>query len=198
MNPFTFLLSLIVTAGLVSCLTSCRNNNNSNKSSTQLPEKKINPENDTMFRELRNMAFNIPLDQLQISETLEEKKPYGIIMDWHLGEGIATLVSYSTGDASLYLSTGGGVIGGGQHINVSKVAKGFVNMANDYIDKTVRSDSTTLPKEDLVAFCFLTKTGRFVAGESMKNIENNSSLWLPLFEEANKVITELRKISGKM
>jgi len=43
----------------------------------------------------------------------------------------------------------------------------------------------------------MTDRGKFTAQENLKNFDNNSSAWLPLFEEGNKVITELRLIQEK-
>lgn len=45
-------------------------------------------------------------------------------------------VLHQTGEASLYLSLGGGVIGGGQHQNVNSAAKQFVSLAQTFLDKT--------------------------------------------------------------
>ena len=118
-------------------------------------------------------------------------------MDWDLGDGIMTLISYETGDASMYLSSGGAVIGGGQHENVSNASKAFVSKAQGYLDKAVKTDTTILSDKNCVKFYFLTNKGKFVAQETMNNIENNSSKWLDFFEEGNKVISELRLTTEK-
>lgn len=109
----------------------------------------------------------------------------------------ATVVSYQTGDASMYLSSGGGVIGGGQHQNVSNAAKQFVSLAQTYLDKAIKTETNSLPQQDEVKFYLLTNKGTFVGREVMKNFENNTSTWLPLFEEGNKVLSELRMTSEK-
>ena len=110
-----------------------------------------------------------------------------------MGGTTATTVSYQTGDASLYLSSGGGVIGGGQHQNVNSAAKQFVTLAQTFLDKTAKTETKPLPATDEVKFYLLTNKGVFVGQETMKNFENKSSSWLKLFEEGNNVITELRK-----
>ena len=112
-----------------------------------------------------------------------------------MGEGIATIVSFETGDASMYLSSGGGVIGGIEHENVKKQAKDFVLLAQSYLDKTEKIDSIPLPDKDCIRFYLLTSAGKFVVQEKMINIENQTSKWLPLFEKANLVINELRVVA---
>ncbi len=118
-------------------------------------------------------------------------------MDWDVGEGTATLVSFISGDASLYLSSGGGVIGGSGHDNVKQAAAAFINKAEKYLSKTVKTYSTPLPEKKGVKFYFLTNKGKFVGQEQIKNFDNNSSLWLDLFTEGNKLITEIRMTTDK-
>jgi len=143
------------------------------------------------------MAFTATPQQLGISLPATKTIVYGIIMDWEMGGGTASTVAYQTGDASLYLSSGGGVIGGGQHQNVNSAAKHFVSLAQTFLDKTTKTVTTPLPVKDEVKFYLLTNNGVFVGHEQMKNFESNSSSWFKLFEAGNIVLTELRKTSEK-
>lgn len=102
-----------------------------------------------------------------------------------------------TGDASLYVSTGGGVIGSGQHQNVNSASKQFVSLAQKFLDKATKTQVTSLPSTNEVKFYLLTNKGIFVGEEQVKNLDNNSSPWLKLFEEGNNVLTEIRKTSEK-
>jgi hypothetical protein len=113
-------------------------------------------------------------------------------MDWDLGEGTATLTSFLSGDASVYLSSGGGIIGGGGHENVKQASIAFISKAEKYLDKATRTDETPLPDSNGIKFYFLTNKGKFVGQEQMINFENSSSEWLALFEEGNKLMTEIR------
>ena len=74
-------------------------------------------------------------------------------------------------------------------------AKQLLTLAPTYLDKATKTETTPLPDKDNVKFYFLTTKGVYVGQEIMSNFENNSSKWLGLFEEANKVLTELRKTS---
>lgn len=149
------------------------------------------------FEGLRNMAFSATPEQLGLSLPTDKTVVYGLIMDWEMGGATASTVAYQTGDASLYLSSGGGVIGGGQHQNVNSAAKQFVTLAQTFLDKTTKTETTPLPSTDEVKFYLLTNKGVYEGQEQMKNFENNSSTWLKLFEEGNIVLTELRKTSEK-
>ena len=195
------IIGLLAFSGLAFYLASCKNKQNSKQTEDYISKTgdtvKVHNLPDNRFLDLRNMAFAVTPEQLQITLPTDQIKIYGVIMDWDLGDGTATFISFSTGDASMYLSSGGGLIGGGQHENVSTAAKAFIDKAQQYLDKTTKVDSTPLPDKNCVRFYFMTNKGKFTAQENLKNFDNSSSPWLPLFEEGNKVISELRLIQEK-
>lgn len=201
MKMVYFIIGLIVIGGIVFYLTSSRNKQNSKQTDDNVSKSgdtvKVHTLPDNRFMDLRNMALNVTPEQLQLSLPADQTKVFGVVMDWDLGDGTMTLITYQTGDASMYLSSGGGVIGGGQHENVNKASKEFVSMAQNYLDKSSKADTTTLPDKDCFKFYFLTNKGKFVAQESIDNVENKTSKWLNLFENANDVITEMRLTTEK-
>lgn len=190
------IIGIILAGGLVLYLTSCGNKSTANENQTTADQDttkpKVHQTKENAFEGLRNMAFSATPEQLGLSLPADKTIVYGVIMDWEMGGATATTVSYQTGDASLYLSSGGGVIGGGQHQNVNSAAKQFVGLAQTFLDKTTKTETTPLPTTDQVKFYLLTNNGVYVGQETMKNFENNSSKWLQLFEESNKVLSELR------
>jgi len=143
------------------------------------------------FHGLRQMALDVSPEQLGLAN-IKKNEIYGVILDWNLDKGIVTLVCYQTGDASMYLSSGGGVIGGGMHENVNLASRYFVEQADRFRDFAVKTEFTPLPEKDCITFYFLTKKGKYIAGENMNSIRSNISPWADYFNEANKVITELR------
>ncbi len=197
MKMIYIIIGIILAGGLVFYLTSCGNQSTSNNKQTvadqDMTKPKVHQTKENAFEGLRSMAFSATPEQLGLSLPNDKTVVYGVIMDWGMGGATATTVSYQTGDASLYLSSGGGVIGGGQHQNVNSAAKQFVSLAQTFLNKTTKTETTPLPSTDEVRFYLLTNKGVFVGSEQMKNFENNSSTWLKLFEEENKVLTELRK-----
>jgi len=149
------------------------------------------------FKDLREMSLSVTADQIGIQILDDQTKVFGIVMDWDLGNGIATVVGYESGDASMYLSSGGGVIGGGQHDNVRSVVIPYIKLGQDYLSKTTKTETTPLPDQNCIRFYLLTNNGTYYVQEKMENIEKENSDWLKLFEGANKVLTELRLISEK-
>jgi hypothetical protein len=142
-------------------------------------------QNHNPYADLRYKAFCFTPEQLGLSLPADQTVVYGIIMDWQMGEGIVTVVSYQTGDSSVYISSGGGMIGGGQHPSVSSAAKGFVNAAQSYLDKTIKTETIPYPERNQVKFYLLTNKGIYVGEEEMVNFQNSTSAWYGLFDESN-------------
>lgn len=192
------ILGVVLVASILFYLSSCgaKSSENETDSENEIENSKpkVHHTEDNAFEGLRSMAFSVSSDQLGLAAN-EQNTVYGVIMDWEMGGATASTVAYLTGDASLYLSSGGGVIGGGQHANVNSAAKEFVILAQSFLSKAAKTSETPLPETDMVKFYFLTDDGVYVGQESMLHFENNSSEWLDLFNSGNKVLTELRIVS---
>lgn len=147
---------------------------------------------------LRKMALSATRAQLGLDTANKRTAVYGIAMDWEIGDGVATTVAYATGDASTYLSNGGETIRGGTNENVQNAARKWVALAQQYLGKATKTDTATLPKKDRVNFYLITNNGLYVGEEQTKNFGKNTSAWLGLFVEGNKVLTELRKLEPAM
>lgn len=195
------IIGIIVVGGLGFYLTSCNHKSTSNENKVTTTEKtnktKAHQTEESAFDGLRNIALTMTPEKLGLSLPADKIIVYGVVMDWGIKSVTATIVSYQTGDASLYVSTGGGVIGGGQHQNVNSASKQFVSLAQKFLDKATKTQVTSLPSTNEVKFYLLTNKGIFVGEEQVKNLDNNSSPWLKLFEEGNNVLTEIRKTSEK-
>jgi len=182
-------------------LSSCQPKKSSNISDEQTSSsvdttKPLKP-GQNYYYEIRTMALNMTPEQLKLQTPADQTKVFGVVMDWDATEGVATIISFETGDASMYLSNGGGIIGGGGHPRVAEAVVKFVNTGQNFLNKAVKTDTTPLPDKNCIRFYLLTNKGKFTAQEDFKNFENNTSIWTPLFTEANKVITELRMLEEK-
>jgi hypothetical protein len=55
-------------------------------------------------------------------------------MDMGMDSSIVTVVSFATGDASIYLSSGGGFIGGSNYETIKTLSQQFVTLSNSYLE----------------------------------------------------------------
>ena len=149
------LVILITSIGLYSCKGKLKSNDknvqNENVTKTKVKE---NP-----YPKLRAQAINVTADQLKL-ELNDDKAVYGIAMDWNIGDAVVTVFSFTTGDASVYISTGQVFIGGYAHKTVINAAKEFAALGQDYILKASKTDKTEPTNESKVDFYLLTKSGK--------------------------------------
>jgi len=133
---------------LVLFLTACNNNKPSEEKQADMIDTSSGntaKANENPYEGLRELAFSMKPEQLNIQTSGDSTQVYGVIMDSGMPDFTTTIVAYLSGDASMYTSTGGGVIGGVQHENVRQAAKEFVTAANKSLHGATKTDSTPLP-----------------------------------------------------
>jgi hypothetical protein len=146
---------------------------------------------------LRDMALGITRQKAGLPATFAATEPWGVIMDWVVSHATATITAFSDGHASIYLSTGGGFIGGESHESVRNAAKKMVAVARVCQPHTHATSEFPLPqKQDEVLFYLLTDAGIFSADALKEDLSNyHHPLW-QLHDAAQGVITEYRLIQG--
>ncbi len=196
------LIGIVLVGSIVFYLTRFRDKSaTSNQSETKqnIDTQKIRETKllENKYPELRNISLAVTADKLHLKLDSNKTIVYGVVMDWDIGEGIATVVSFKTGDASLYLSAGQIFIGGYAHENVRKAGLAFVNESQNYLSKAKATENTSLLDKGCIRFYFLTNKGKFTFQETVANIKNKNSDWTALFNLGNNVITEYRTTIGE-
>ncbi len=146
------------------------------------------------IRGLRELALSMRPDQLDLAENLARRAAYGIVMDMALEEAVVTLTSFISGDASLYFSTGGGVLGGGGQAAVSEAAKAFVRLSSSCLDRAVPAPDHAVPPVGRVFFYLLTLEGVHRAEASYEDLTAGQGPLAALFAAGQEVIAQFRKI----
>jgi hypothetical protein len=149
---------------------------------------------DNVFTRLRAQIFEMLPANIGITIEPGSAEPWGILMEMRYPNGVATLVSFATGDASLYFSGGGGVIGGVAHESVSHAAKCFVSMAQWYVGRMEVAMSRPLPGPGKVRFYVLISQSVLTVEADEKDLGQKKSDLSPLFYAGHGVITELRML----
>ena len=140
-----------------------------------------------VYRGLRSEALSWKPSDIGLIPTGDA---YGVVMDWGRPGGIATVTSFNSGDASLYLSTGGGVLGGVAHEPVRKAALSFVAEAAKRIPWMSPASEFPLPKIGWAYFHVLTGRGVFSTLVRVEPVERN---YEPVWQAAQLVIAALRE-----
>ena len=120
---------------------------------------------------------------------------WGVLMEIGYPDAAATLVALGDGTASLYLSSGGGVIGGGPHPSINEAARRLVGLAGGYTTKMSQTSDFPLPASGEVTFYVLTTKGVLKADAREKALSGGKHPLSELFFAGHDVITGLRKVT---
>ena len=125
-------------------------------------------------------------------------QPRCVVMDWNLGGGnVATLVAFDDGTTSLYLSSGGGIIGAGAHETVKQAAAQFRETA---IAERARFAPTTqfaLPSDGRTVFYLVTDTDTLSTGPIVNaELQKGAHPLAHLARQAQAVIGAVREATN--
>lgn len=151
---------------------------------------------DNPYEMLHNAALHTSRSEIGLPPASTPTQAWGAIMDWGLPEGTATVVSFSDGSASLYLSSGGGFLGGISHESVRKAAQKMVATANENQAHMLPTKTYPIPTLGQMTFYILTDAGTLTASASQDDLMNHRSSLSTLGDAAQEVITEINAVDG--
>ncbi len=151
---------------------------------------------DNIFGGLRERALHVSAASLGLD--VDSQVPFGVIMETFTDRGVATLACYSTGDASLYFSTGGGIIGGRGNERVRAAARKFVNISDPYSGLMAMSEDCPLPPPLSTVFYVLTTAGIRTADYPGPYVDDANGVdYGPLYFAGQEVIARIRELDEK-
>src|ERR1700722_7738994 len=137
------------------------------------------------YEGLKRLAYSMKYEQLYLPAAGGKEILYGVLMDWdYEGKALITLVSFRTGDASLYFSTGTGFIGGGQHPEVAEASKAFIDQAESLRPEASSTDTTLKAEPGMLKFYLLTTKSKYTIKDKIGNVYNRTSKLSNLFAKA--------------
>ena len=150
---------------------------------------------DNPYFGLRRNALNCGMDMAGWKSAPSGRHVYGGVLDWGIATGTATVFALDDGTASLYLSSGGGVIGGGFHPTVSQRAKEFVLLLEQFIDQLQVDTTDEPPPAGATDIRALTDTGRLFVRAITDDLTKRTHPMTVVFDAAQALIGELRQIA---
>ena len=144
----------------------------------------------TVMQELRERLFTA--DSAEIGITPIPGEAWGIVMDMGQPTTVVTLMSLSDGSASLYFSTGGGIIGGEGQPPVREAAVAFVRVASANLGHLKQVSAHPLPAPGQTSFYVFTPEGVFGAEVAEQDLGQGRHALSPLFQAGQGVITQFR------
>jgi hypothetical protein len=148
-----------------------------------------------VFLGLRGQLLTTDPAELQLSPSQRLPRVWAVLMEMGLDKGTASLVAVADGTTSLYLSTGGGVLGAGEHQAVQHASEAFLDAAEAHLDRLQPVSEAPLPLTGAIRFHALTFDSlRSTEVAEAELVEGRSDL-TPLFYAGDEVLTQLRLTS---
>jgi hypothetical protein len=152
---------------------------------TDYDRKAIEP----IYRSLRDQALAFKPGDLEL-QGADGSGAYGVVMDVGQVEAIVTVTSFTSGDASIYVSTGGGMLGGVAHETVRTAAGAFVDEAEKRRRNMSLVTEFPLPKMGWARVYVLTPQGVFGALVRTLPVEANFEALMQAGERVMKAIED--------
>jgi hypothetical protein len=145
---------------------------------------------------LRDLILKGNREKFHLAAVSSPLEPWGVVMDWRVAQGTSTIVALSDGNASIYLSSGGGFIGGQSHESIRNAAQGTVAAAAEI---QALSKATTIfpsPTQGTVIFYLLTDAGVFSVTASEEDLRQHRHPLSKLGDACQRIITEYRLLKS--
>lgn len=149
-----------------------------------------------VYTGLRAQALAVRRDEAGLPAPPADAPVWGVLMETGYPGAVATLLALADGTTSLYLSSGGGVIGGQAHQSVRAATTAFLDTANHLRAELRPAPATPLPEEGQTVFYALTDAGVLTGGGVENDLGEGRHELSELFHAGHGVIAELRVISG--
>ncbi|MFI5236179.1 MAG: hypothetical protein ACHQXA_10745 [Gemmatimonadales bacterium] len=148
------------------------------------------------YQGLRRQILELVPAEAGFNPAPEGRVVYGAIMDWPVAGAVATVVALADGTASLYLSGGGGIIGGGPHPAVAQAARTFLLSLENYLEAMVEDDHEgRLPPVGMTDLRALTTTGRRVVRASTTDLGEFRHPLANAFHAGQNLLGALRQVA---
>jgi hypothetical protein len=120
-----------------------------------------------------------------------------VLMDWRLGNGTATVLAAMDGTGSMYLSSGGGFIGGGQKDPALREAALFaVRLGTILKPRFTKTETFELPAPENVAFYLTTGEGVYTVQANDIAVRSGTDPLTILGAAMQMIVTQYRFIAS--
>ncbi|HEY2821860.1 MAG TPA: hypothetical protein VGJ06_12530 [Candidatus Acidoferrum sp.] len=145
-----------------------------------------------LYPGLRTSAFTMKRTQTNIPPPSSPTEPWGAIVEWVLPPNTITVVAFSDGSASLYLSGGGGGFGGQAYGPIRRAAQNAVRVAAEFQPEMQPTKEFPPPEPGIVIFYVLTDSGVFTSSAFAKGLANKSVPLFKLGDAMQEIVTAYR------
>ncbi len=149
---------------------------------------------ETVYQGLRRQLLELDPAAAGLEQGPGRPRLWGALMEMGFPNGVATLAALADGTTSLYLSTGGGIIGGGFHQAVAAATRSFLACVEEHLADLHPDTDAALPATGFVIVRALTYPHRLAAEAAEDDLGHGRHQLSPVFHAGHRVITQLRII----
>jgi hypothetical protein len=136
-------------------------------------------------------------EDVNLAPTPELPHVWAALMEMAVSQATATLVAVADGTTSLYVSTGGGIIGGGEHETVRAESRKFLAAVEQLLPGFVKVDEPLPVMNGAISFTALTYDGRYGVRDTEARLKDRKSPAWPLVYLGHGVLTAVRLTAEK-
>jgi hypothetical protein len=160
--------------------------------------RSAHPNRSDVYHGLRNRALQASREKFGVPAPTPASAPWGVVMDWGTPSGSVTIVAISDGNASVYLSTGGGYLGGGASSEpIRAAARSAVDVAVRCQPQAHPTAEFPLPGPGEVIFYLLTDAGALVIRASEPAVRDGAGALTDLANRMQSIVTLYRTNKNK-
>jgi hypothetical protein len=155
-------------------------------------------EGEQLYADMRNQMLTLDASHVGIKKSEAVPNVWGVLTEFGIGKGIATVVSLVNGTTNIFFSSGAGFLGSGDYTLVSQATRELVSSAERYISlmEPVRGVKYPSPSNGYIRFYFLTFSGVFTTEvpETIPMDERTHPMY-DLYAHSHNVIRQVRIIT---
>lgn len=151
-----------------------------------------------LYMEKRDELFRLDPEKIGIKRSKENPNVWGVLTEFIVDGGYATILSLANGKTDMYFSSGSGILGAGENSTVSVASAELVKTADRYLSQMQSTHDHPFPSPGHTRFYLLTYHG-LLTGEVSENImmDERTHPMYGLYAFTQNVITQIRHISGR-
>jgi hypothetical protein len=150
---------------------------------------------DNPYEQLRNAALAIEPGSIGGTPSGDVSHVFGVVMDIGMDRGTATLVAFADGAVSLYYSSGGAMIGAGEHEQVRVAAHRLLAVANSDLASFDTDATDVLPPQGSTQLTLLTFERPIRATAPSDDFGYDRVPGGLVFRAAHDVIAQMRELN---
>ena len=143
--------------------------------------------------DLRSMFLTQSPRNFGIVPTQVHPRVWAVLMEMGYSEGTATLLAVVDGSVSLYIFTGGGILGAGGYPSVRRKAMEFLNTAEQYLEEFQKTSEYPLPGPGRTKFYPMTFSGTFTGDFDENALGEGRHKLSKLFYAGQDVLSDLQR-----